>query len=192
MTWRFALMLVVATRAWACSCGGDWPSVKQAWEKTPFVFLGTVEIADPDEDGSRTIFQEQSVRIRVDEAFKGVSRGQTIELHQGANDCAAKFRTGQPAVFYLQGGMTSGSWSVPPCTHALGNAEPAGDDLLFLRGLPKSAIGTRLSGEVDIYEDSPTQAFRRIGGVPNVRVKIAGPMGFNQEAVTNVAGVYEV
>ncbi len=50
MTWRFALMLIIASRALACSCSGDWPSVKQAWEKAPFVFLGTVEIADPDGD----------------------------------------------------------------------------------------------------------------------------------------------
>jgi hypothetical protein len=185
-------MLMVATRAWACVCGGNWPSVKQAWQHAPFVFLGTVEFADPDEDSSQTIFQGQSVRIRVDEAFKGVSRGQLIELHQGANDCAAKFRTSERAVFYLDRGVTGESWSVPPCTHALGSAEPAGDDLLFLRGLPKSAIGTRLSGEIELYEDSATQAFQRVGGIPNVRVKISGPRGFTQEAVTNTSGVYEV
>ena len=59
------------------------------------------------------MFQAQSVRVRVDEAFKGVSSGQTIELHQGANDCDAKFRTGQRAVFYLYAGKVAGSWSVP-------------------------------------------------------------------------------
>ena len=151
MAWRFTLMMLIgATRAWACSCGGNWPSVKQAWEKTPFVFLGTVEVADPDEDSSQTIFQAQSVRIHVDETFKGVSRVQTVELHQGGTDCDAKFRTGQRAVFYLYAGNSPGSWSVPWCTHALGNPESAGDDLLFLRGLPKSAIGTRLSGEVEL------------------------------------------
>jgi hypothetical protein len=149
-------------------------------------------MADPDEDSSQTIFQAQSVRIRVDEAFKGVSVGQTIELHQGASDCDAKFRTAQRAVFYLYAGSTPGSWSVPWCTRALGNAESLGDDLLFLRGLPKSAIGTRLSGEVELYEDSPTEAFRRVGGLPNLRVKVMGPMGLAQEAVTNTAGVYEV
>ena len=105
MTWRFALLMMIATRAWACSCAGDWPSVKQAWEKTPFVFLGTVEVADSDQDSSQTIFQAQSVRIRVDAAFKGVSKGQTIELHQSGTDCDAKFRTGQRAVFYLLAGV---------------------------------------------------------------------------------------
>ncbi len=191
MSWRFVLIFVVATRAWSCMCAGDWPSVKQAWQKAPFVFLGTVESASPDGDGNRTMFKDQSVRIRVDEAFKGVSSGQIIELHQGATDCDAKFKTGERAVYYLFR-ETNGSWIVPACTHAIGNAEPGGDDLLFLRGLPKSAIGTRLSGEVELYEDSPKQSFHRIGGVPNVRVKISGPLGVNQEATTNSAGVYEV
>jgi hypothetical protein len=192
MAWRFALLLVIATRAFPCSCSGNWPSVKQAWEKAPFVFLGTVEMADPDEDSSQTIFQAQSVRIRVDEAFKGVSRGKTIELHQGGTDCDAKFRTGQRAVFYLWAGATPGSWGVPFCTRALGSAESGGDDLLFLRGLPRSASGTRLSGAINLYEDSPIEAFRRVGGIPDVRVKVMGPRGLARELVTNAAGVYEV
>jgi hypothetical protein len=187
MAWRFALLLVIATRAFPCSCSGNWPSVKQAWEKAPFVFLGTVEMADPDEDSRQTEFQEQSVRIHIDEGFKGVSRGPTIELHQGGTDCDAKFRTGQRAVFYLHAGAVPGSFSVPWCTRALGNAESGGDDLLFLRGLPKSAIGTRLSGAIELYEDPP-----RAGGVSDVSVKIVGPRRLTREAVTNAAGVYEV
>ena len=58
---------------------------------------------------------------------------------------------------------TSGSWYVPPCSHSLGSAAPGGDDLLFLRKLPQSAKGTRLSGEVELYEDSPKEAFRLVG-----------------------------
>ncbi len=190
MTRRLALLLIFAVRSWACVCSG-WPSVKQAWRDAPAVFLGTVEIADPDGDDRELMFQEQFVRIHVDEAFKGVSAGQTIALHQGATDCDAKFRTGQRAVFYLYRG-TGGGWSVRWCTYALGSAEPAGDDLLFLRGLPKSAIGTRLSGEVEYYQESPTESFKRVAGLPNVKVKISGPRGLTQEAKTNVAGVFEV
>ena len=192
MTRHCALMLLIATRAWACSCSGNWPSVKQAWESAPAVFLGIVEIADPDQDPAQTVFQNQYVRIRVDETFKGVFKGQTIELRQGASDCDAKFRTGDRGVFYLYPGSAATSWSVPACSYSLGSAEPDGDDLLFLRGLPASATGTRLSGGVELYEDSSTQAFKRIGGVPNVKVKIAGPKEFTQEAVTNAAGVYQV
>ena len=98
MTWRLALMLMVATHAWACVCSENQLSVKGAWEKTPVIFLGTVEMADPD---SQTMFQSQAIRIRVDEAFKGVFADQIIQLHQGTSDCDAKFRTGQRAVFYL-------------------------------------------------------------------------------------------
>jgi len=192
MAWRFVLLLMIATRVWGCVCTGSWPSVKQVWEKAPYVFLGTVEVADPDEDSSQTIFQTQSVRIRVDEAFKGVSERQIVELHQGGTDCDAKFRTGQRAVFYLRAGTTRGSFSVPWCTTALGSAESAGDDLLFLRGLLRSASGTRLSGEAEVYEESATEAFKRVGGIPNVMVKITGQRGFAQEVVTNAAGVYEV
>ena len=189
---RFVLLLIFATRALPCSCGGTWPSVKQAWERAPFVFSGTVEVADPDEDPRQTIFQEQSVRIRVDEAFKGVSAGQKIELDEGANDCAGKFRTGQRAVFYLYQGDTPETYNDPPCTYTLGNAAPGGDDLLFLRGLPKSAKGTRLSGEVELYEDSAKEAFRRVGGVPNVSVRISGPGGLTYEKKTNADGAYEI
>src|SRR5262245_2488790 len=190
MLWRFALLLMVACRAWACMCGATWQSVKQAWKAAPAVFLGTVQLADPDQDGSQTIFQAQFVRIRVDEAFKGVSKGQMIELHQGGSDCDAKFRTSQRAVFYLHG--AEGKWLVAPCSHALGNAEAGGNDLLFLRRLPKSAIGTRLSGEAEFYEQSRTEGFRRVAGIPGVRIKISGPNGYTEETRTNAAGAYEI
>lgn len=191
MMWRCALLLLFAARSWACSCSGTWPSVKQAWKNAPAVFVGTVELANPDGDGRQMMFQDQLVRIRVDEAFKGVFAGQTIELHQGADDCSAKFKTGERAVFYLYPGRVD-SWIVPWCTRATGIAEPAGDDLLFLHGLPKSALGTRLSGEVELYEDSPEQAFRRAGGLPNVRVAISDSKGHIHEVLTNASGVYEL
>ncbi len=157
----------------------------------PVVFLGTVEIADPDDDGIRTMFKIQSVRIHVDEAFKGVSGGQTVELHQGGTDCDAKFRTGEPAVFYLYPGNTPGTWALPWCSRSVGSAEPHGDDLLFLKGLPKSAVGTRLSGEVKLFEIPPKRALNGSGGIPDVRVKISGSSG-SAQVVTNDTGVYEV
>jgi hypothetical protein len=188
---RFLILLILGARVWGCSCAGDWPSVKQAWKNAPFVFLGTVELADPDGESGQVMFQEQSVRIRVDESFKGAVTGQMIELHEGANDCAAKFRTGQRAVFYLSGGDTLESSHVAACTHSIGSAEPGGDDLLFLRGLPRSAKGTRFSGEVELYEESATDAFHRVRGLPDIAVRISGAKGSSFEAVTNAEGVYE-
>jgi hypothetical protein len=192
MTRRFALLLMLAIPAWPCSCSGNWPSVKQAWKESPFVFLGTVEIANPDGDGPQSMFQEQSVRIHIDDAFKGVAAGQTIDLNEGANDCAAKFSSGQRAVFYLNRDATTGSWYVPPCTHSIASAAEAGDDLLFLRKLPQSARGTRLSGEVELYEDLPAAPFHRVAGLSGVRVTISGPKESTTEVVTNAEGVYEL
>lgn len=192
MRWRFGLLLILVTRAFPCSCVGNWSGVKQAWRDAPAVFLGTVELADPDGDPQQTQFVEQFVRIRVDEGFKGVAAGQTISLDEGGNDCAAKFRTGERAVFYLQAATTPGTWFVPACTHALGSSEPEGEDLLFLRGLPGSAAGTRLSGAVDLYEESPRESFKRVKGLANLRVRISGPQGFSTETLTNGAGVYQV
>jgi hypothetical protein len=188
---RLILLLAFAAHAEACVCSG-WPSIKQAWQEAPAVFLGTVEKADPDGDPRQTMFQEQSIRIRVDEAFKGVSTGQIIELHEGGSDCAAKFRTGQRAVFYLNRGREPGTWGISPCSHALGSAEPQGDDLLFVHGLPKSATGARLSGQVGFYEEGSEDAFRKIGGAPNISIKISGPGGYERTLTTNADGVYEV
>ena len=190
MNWRIAILLTLAARGWACSCGGQWPSVKEMWQRAPFVFSGTVELADPNIPSDQAQFQFQLVRIRVDEAFKGVSAGGMIELHQGGSDCDAKFRTGDRAVFYLYRDSKTGNWFVPWCTHALGNAEAGSDDLLFLRGLPKSAIGTRLSGTVGLDEQRPHEI--QTTAVPNVKVRISGPRGFRRETVTNSAGAYEV
>jgi hypothetical protein len=187
---RFLLLLLLVMPAWGCSCAGNWPSVKQAWKNAPFVFLGTVEVAEPDGDSNQMIFREQSVRIHVDEAFKGARAGQTFEQHEGASDCDAKFRTGQRAVFYLFG-KTLESSHIAPCTHSLGSAEPGGDDLLFLRGLPRSAKGTRFSGEVELYEESAADAFHRVKGLPDIPVKISGPKGSSIKAITNADGVYE-
>lgn len=179
---RFAVLLLFSARVYGCSCGGIWPSAKHAWQASPGVFLGTVEFADPDGDPRETMFEQQSVRVHVDEAFKGVVKGQTIELHQEGTDCDAKFRTGQRAVFYLGEDEVTGSWFVSPCTRAVSKAAPLGDDLLFLHGLPKSAKGARLSGEVELYDEP----------VPNIRVKVTGPAGVTRETVTNSDGAYEV
>jgi protocatechuate 3,4-dioxygenase beta subunit len=58
--------------------------------------------------------------------------------------------------------------------------------------LSESAIGTRLSGEVELYEDSAKEAFRRVGGVPSVSVRVSGPEGSTFQTETNADGAYEV
>ncbi len=102
MIWRFTLLLFVAwpTPQRACARAIGLQSSKLGMTLRPSS-LGTVVLAAPDGDERQAMFQSQFVRVRVDEAFKGVTTGQTIELYEEANDCAAKFRNGQRAVFYL-------------------------------------------------------------------------------------------
>lgn len=185
------LLLLLAVPAWTCVCGDRWPTVKQAWRGAPAVFLGTVEIAEPDGDPREVMFQEQFIRIRVDEAFKGVTEGQVIELREPANDCAAKFRRGERGVFYMHGEGV-GEWGLRPCSHSFGSPESGGDDLLFLRGLPGSAVGTRLSGRVEYYQESSAEGFKRVAGLANTEVRVSGAGGFSRKVKTNEAGVYEV
>ncbi len=183
---RTALFLMVAIHGWACSCGGDWPSAKGAWQRATVVFLGTVTSAIP---GEIRGFEPQKVQLRVDEAFKGILKGQVIELNQGGTDCDAKFKSGQRAVFYLE--SAKGSYFVPWCTRATGSADAASDDLMFLHALPQSAEGARLSGEVELYEQSPTDSFKRVQGMQGVKVAIRGPGG-TRALLTNGSGFYEV
>lgn len=68
----------------------------------------------------------------------------------------------------------------------------AGDDLLFLRGLPQSAEGTRLSGTALLYEDSPGMGFRMKRAIEKLRVSIEGPKGLALEKETNQDGAFEV
>ena len=192
MLWRTVILLALTAPTWACVCSGGRPSVNQAWHEAPFVFVGTVELADPDLPDSQTQFEDQLVRILVDEPFKGVAKGQVIELHQGGSDCDAKFRTGEHFVFYLSMGGNPKEFAVPACTRALENAEAGSDDLLFLHGLPKSAIGTRLSGQIEHYENRPNNDFHRVGGVPNVTVWITASGQPPHQTVTNSAGAFEV
>lgn len=188
---RIVVPLLFATRVWGCVCTGVPESVRQSWERASVVFLGTVELADPDGSDGHTMFQTQRVRIRVDEAFKGVAAGQTIELTQGGDSCSAKFATAERAVFYLDRDDSSGKLFTGACARTRGSAETGSDDLLFLRGLPRSAVGTRLSGKVELYERSRTEGFRRVQAFANHKVRVIASDGVIREAVTNSAGVYE-
>ncbi len=180
--WRCVLILLTANSAWGCVCSG-WSTAKQAWQNASVVIYGTVTFADPEVG---TMFHPQTARVPVDEAFKGAFVGQTLEFHLGGSDCDAKFRQGERVLLYPYPAREKGAWTVPPCVGANG-----ADALRFLRELPRSAQGTRLSGEVELYEDSAKQPFRHVGGLPGVKVKISGPDASTYEEVTDADGVYE-
>ncbi|MEQ1866130.1 MAG: hypothetical protein ABL996_15955 [Micropepsaceae bacterium] len=72
--------------------------MKQAWQTSAAVLLGTVEFAKPN---NANTLRSKMVHVRAEHAFKGVSKGGVIELQQSATDCDAKFRVGERATFCL-------------------------------------------------------------------------------------------
>lgn len=175
------LLLVTGIGAWGCSCS-TLPSAKGAWEESPLVFVGRVEAAS----FAQMEIGEQTARVRVEEAFKGTRSGAILELDQPGHNCAPKFKEGERVLFYLHPAKSAGKWEAWGC-HRTQPADSAADDLLFLRGLPGTAKGNRLSGEVTLM-DSEWKTLRNLAGV-KVRIQSGSTL---VETVTNGDGLYEM
>ncbi len=180
---RFLLCMVISTPLWACGCGGMGPDVKAAWQQAPAVFLGTVVAAEPD---NAAMFERQVIHIRVDEAFKGVTKDQVIVLKEGGDSCAFKTSTGKRNVYYLRP-VPDGDLGIEPCNRSIDSADPEGDALLFLRALPASANLTRVSGEVTYPAE--TAGWKGLAGA---EVEIEDKGRQVQTVKTNGSGVYEI
>jgi hypothetical protein len=181
---RWIFMLLLAAPAWACSCI-SWPTAGEAWADSRLVFVGSVERTTLDPGGPL-----QLVGVRVEEAFKGVKRGDEVTLRQPMHSCSPGFKAGDRVLFYLHPADQENTWVANGCHRSRGLAEAA-DDLLLLRALPESLKRTRLSGEINLYERSIAEGFRRQRALVGVRVTIAGEQR-SIEAVTNADGVFEV
>lgn len=173
------LTALLVARAFACTCIFPDETVREAWKDRPYVFLGTVVEAVPN---TGQMFTPHIAHIRVDEAFKGVTKGQMLQLHGGGNSCSPVFRTGERSVFYMSG--RDGKFYLEVCRISMGSADPEGEDLLFLHGLPATAKGTRLSGTVYTKEWA--------SGVPGAEVNVVTPAGQILSKKTNSAGVFEL
>jgi hypothetical protein len=124
-----------------------WPTAKQAWEGSPLVFAGVVE--DVRVLISEEPFAVQQVKVRVVEPFKGAATDQIVELRQPINGCSPNFQQSNRELFYLHPSREAGYWNAPGC-HRNRSLGDAADDLVFLRALPGSARGNRLSGSVEL------------------------------------------
>jgi hypothetical protein len=150
------------------------------------VFLCSIERTEPDVD-LHTIFGAQNFWVRVDEAFKGATAGETFVLSQPNHDCAPKFKKGERVLLYLHRGDRAGFWEARSCDRSR-PLDSAADDLLFLRALPGSASGNRLSGEVEQHNFS----MHRSAALSGIHVTISAKDGSAFNAITNEDGVYEV
>jgi hypothetical protein len=185
---RLFLLAIVCAPAWGCSCAG-YPSAKDAWRNSPLVFVGSVDKTDPNVTSERGMIGEQTAWVRVTEPFKGVKKDQMLELRDRFSSCFGGFREGTALLFYLHPGKTQGTWVAPACYRSRSISDAA-DDLKFLRELPASARGNRVSGTVELWEEDLFKGLhlsRELGGV---RVHAVGASG-TYETVTDTQGLYE-
>ena len=175
------LALLAASHAAGCVCAA-FLTPKVEWQRSSLVFVGQVETASP-ELAANNRFGPQHATVRVEEAFKGVQKGQLIRIEQTGSDCELKYSRGWRRLLYLsvqQGGV----WRSPGCDRS-NDPNSASDDLRFLRALPASAERTRISGEVMSSGEPP----RPLLGMTVTLTQGNGP---STTAVTDAKGVFEV
>lgn len=184
----FLAILLMSLPAWACQCSA-WPSAKDAWLNTPVVFLGLVENSIPDPVGPRQ-WSTGTQLVRVVEPFKRAQRGQLFVINKSNDSCTPTFEAGQRVLLYLFPIEGPIIWRVAGC-HRSRDYSDAMDDLLFLRKLPVSARGNRLSGEVMLKEGGPKHRRMRIRSFPGLKVTAIPKSGPSLTTTTNADGIYE-
>ena len=175
------LALLAASHAHGCVCAA-FLTPKMEWQRSSLVFVGRVETASPEFEANKR-FRPQHATVRVEEAFKGVQKGQLIQIDQTGSDCELKYSRGWRRLLYLSA-QQGGLWMSPGCDRS-NDPDSASDDLRFLRALPASAESTRISGEVK----SSGEPSRPLLGVT---VKLTRGGGPSVNAVTDAEGVFEV
>jgi hypothetical protein len=168
------LALLVASHAAGCVCVA-FPTPKAEWQSSSLVFVGRVETA-------KKTFGPQHATVRVEEAFKGVHKGQVIKINQTGSDCELKYSRGRRRLLYLT--VQQGEFWMSPICDRSNDPDSALDDLRFLRALPASAERTRISGEVKSSANrSPLE---------RVTVTLVAEGGGSTTALTDATGVFEM
>src|SRR5277367_373294 len=106
------LALLAASHAAGCVCVA-FLTPKVEWQRSSLVFVGQVETASPEFDAKRN-FRPQHATVRVEEAFKGVQKGQLIQIDQTGSDCELKYSRGWRRLLYLSV-QRGGLWMSPGC-----------------------------------------------------------------------------
>jgi hypothetical protein len=175
------LSLFAASHALGCACAG-FPTPKEEWQRSSLVFVGRVEGVSPEFDVKNN-YRPQRATVRVEESFKGVQKGQLIQINQTGSSCELKYSKGWGRLLYLST-QKDGLWLSPGCDRST-DPESATDDLQFLRALPASAGRTRISGAVNLSGDPSRPA-------SGVTVPLASSGGPPTTLVTDAKGVFEV
>ena len=187
----FALLLLNAHAIDACSCGG-YATACGSYQSADAVFIGVVQSVQTNkvkgEDG-KEYSAGQVAHIQIEKSFKGSAPPEVIFRTEGSS-CDAIYNEGQRWLLYAYYNKESKTWNIRACDRST-TIENAADDLRYLQGLPKSASTTRLSGELNHYEEDPEKGFSRVKNIIGAKVKITGE-GKDYEVYTDKNGVFEI
>ena len=186
------IVLISPSIAEACSCGG-YPSACEAYANADAVFIGSVQRVEQlkpkkDDEGNEYV-AGQIAHIQIEKIFKGIKATEVVFRTEGSS-CDAVYEEGQRWLFYAYYDKKSKTWDTRACDRS-SLIENVADDLLYLQGLPASAQKTRISGELEHYEDDPVKGFTRVKNIIGAKVKVIGDQK-TYELYTDKNGVYEI
>ena len=187
-----SLLLLLAYRADACSCGG-WPTPCQAYQGASAVFIAYVTDVKLAEGSERTNlkYPPGTAYLTVEQGFKGIREGDVVFPQGTGGDCIPIFTKGQRWLIYAYRDSETKQLHPMGCSRN-STVESAADDLLYLRNLAGLVTKTRLAGTIKHYDDIPGKGFEFLRNLAGIRVSITDQQGRVYEAFSDSNGVYEV
>ncbi|MDT7604437.1 MAG: hypothetical protein QOF61_2434, partial [Acidobacteriota bacterium] len=187
-------LFITAGRVEACSCVPERPTC-EAFGSATAIFVGKVVGAKEqreikDENGVKRIFDVGEIYFQQEESFLGVKTPRvTIHSGTGGGDCGYWFERGKRYLVYAYGDSPK-SLGTNICSRTR-PLDAAGEDLTFLRGLPRQGGGVRIYGQVvEALQDPSMKNWRTPHPLAGVVIKAEGHR--NYEAATDAEGKYEL
>lgn len=190
----FLVLLFGVENIFACMCVST--SVCEAYANADAIVVATVkhyesakvpiDIIFP--DGKTDDFEEgQEVSLKVNKTYKGKNFDK-IKLLQPNSSCDWVFSNkhlDKEYLLYLVYSNKYKKYRITMCGRS-SPIESASDDLSWLDGLPKSLTRTRISGGVNINDETNT-----FPALPNLHLQIRGS-NKNYSVTSDINGLYEI
>lgn len=186
-----ALMLLITTEAYPCSCAFGGSPVCQDYWQAAAVFVGTVieskTVNIKRGEGRDYQVQQRLVRFSLDEPFRGVE-GAEVEVMtgMGGGDCGIAFTQSQQYLVFassFEGKLYTGT-----CMRTK-RISAAAADLEYMRGLKNVTSGAAVYGEVTLNKrNEKGETVRQ--WVPGAKIIIDG--ADKKEVRTDAKGAYRV
>ena len=182
----FVLHPLVTNNTMACTCAeSSSPPCAACW-RADAVFVGSVTAIIPPSQKPTRDLPEATLRLSVEEAFRGAAVGTTLEIATlSGTSCDSHFDVGERCLVYAHRDLTSGRLHILPCDRTA-RLSAAYEDLSYIRGLSvgpsQSILGKLSEGKYDplsnilIKVDGATKEYQTVtDDRGNYKIDIAQP-----------------